>query len=67
VIWAFLGDTRRFSSSAKAVRHTGLDITVYSSDDKRTPGRLSHQGPPITATRQPEISEAAVLARLLRD
>jgi transposase len=47
VIWAFLGDTRRFSSSAKAVRHTGLDITVYSSDGKRTPGRLSHQGPPI--------------------
>lgn len=47
MIWAFLGDTRRFSSSAKAVRHTGLDITVYSSDDKRTPGRLSHQGPPI--------------------
>lgn len=47
VIWAFLGDTRRFSSSAKAVRHAGLDITVYSSDDKRTPGHLSHQGPPI--------------------
>jgi transposase len=47
VVWAFLGDTRRFSSSAQAVRHTGLDITVYSSDDKRTPGHLSHQGPPI--------------------
>jgi transposase len=47
IVWAFLGDTRRFSSSAQAVRHTGLDITVYSSDDKRTPGRLSHQGPPI--------------------
>ena len=24
VVWAFLGDTRRFSSSAQAVRHTGL-------------------------------------------
>ena len=48
VIWAFLGDTRRFGSSAHAVRHTGLDVTVRSSDDKRlTPGRLSHQGPPI--------------------
>lgn len=47
VVWAFLGDTRRFSSSAQAVRHTGLDITVYSSDDKRAPGHLSHQGPPI--------------------
>jgi transposase len=47
VIWAFLGDARRFSSSAQAVRHTGLDVTVYSSDGKRTPGHLSHQGPPI--------------------
>ena len=42
-----MGDARRFSSSAQAVRHTGLDVTVYSSDDKRTPGHLSHQGPPI--------------------
>lgn len=31
-IWAFMGDTRRFSSSTQAVRHTGLDVTVYSSD-----------------------------------
>src|SRR3954465_7545525 len=34
-LWAELGDTRRFSASRKAVRHTGLDITVYSSDGKR--------------------------------
>jgi transposase len=47
IVWAFLGDTRRFSSSAQAVRHTGLDVTVYSSDAKRAPGHLSHQGPPI--------------------
>jgi transposase len=46
-IWAFLGDTRRFSSSAQSVRHTGLDVTVYSSDGKRTPGHLSRQGPPV--------------------
>jgi transposase len=46
-IWAFLGDTRRFSSSAQAVRHTGLDVTVYSSDGKRSPGHLSRQGPPV--------------------
>ena len=47
IVWAFLGDTRRFSSSAQAVRHTVVDVTVYSSDAKRTPGHLSHQGPPI--------------------
>ena len=47
VIWAFMGDTRRFSSSAQAVRHTGLDVTVYSSDTNRTPGHLARQGPPI--------------------
>ena len=47
VVWAFLGDARRFSSSAQAVRHAGLDVTVYSSDSKRAPGHLSCQGPPI--------------------
>lgn len=47
VIWAELGDTRRFSASRKAVRYTGLDVTVYSSDDKRAPGRLSRQGSPL--------------------
>jgi transposase len=46
-LWAELGDTRRFTSSRKTVRHTGLDITVYSSDGKRTPGKLSRQGSPL--------------------
>src|SRR5262244_2325915 len=36
-----------FSSSRKAVRFTGLDITVHSSDRKGPPGRLSRQGPPV--------------------
>src|SRR5262249_19735940 len=36
-----------FSSSRKAVRVTGLDITVWSSDGKGPPGRLSRQGPPV--------------------
>ncbi len=43
----WLGGAGRFSSSRKAVRFTGLDITVYSSDGKRSPGRLSRQGPPV--------------------
>src|SRR5262249_39989622 len=42
-----LGGAGRFSSSAKAVRFTGLDITVWSSDRKGPPGRLSRQGPPV--------------------
>jgi transposase len=46
-IWAELGDCRRFSSSDDAVRHTGLDITVHSSDGKRTRGHLARQGPPL--------------------
>jgi transposase len=47
IVWAELGDTRRFSSSEKAVRYTGLDITVWSSDGKRHgSGHLSRQGPP---------------------
>jgi transposase len=47
IIWAFLGDPRRFSSTSQAVRFAGLDITVRSSDTKRPPGKLSGQGPPI--------------------
>ena len=46
VIWAELGDCRRFSSSDQAVRFSGLDITVYSSDAKRSPGHLARQGSP---------------------
>ncbi len=47
MIWAELGDCRRFSSSRQAVRHTGIDITVYSSDGKRSRGHLARQGPPL--------------------
>jgi transposase len=46
-IWAEMGDVRRFANSDDAVRHTGLDITVYSSDTKRSAGHLSRQGPPL--------------------
>jgi transposase len=46
IIWAELGECRRFHSADQAVRFTGLDITVYSSDGKRSPGRLARQGPP---------------------
>jgi transposase len=44
---AWLGGANRFSSSRKAVRFVGLDITVRSSDSKRSPGRLSRQGPEV--------------------
>ncbi|WP_030436220.1 IS110 family transposase [Actinoplanes subtropicus] len=43
----WLGGAGRFTSSRQAVRFTGLDVTVYSSDGKRTPGHLSRQGPPV--------------------
>jgi transposase len=43
----WLGGAGRFTSSRKAVRFAGLDVTVYSSDGKRSPGRLSRQGPPV--------------------
>ena len=43
----WLGGAGRFSSSRKAVRFAGLDVTVHSSDGKRTRGRLSRQGPPV--------------------
>ncbi len=43
----WLGGAGRFSSSRQAVRFAGLDITVWSSDRKGPPGRLSRQGPPV--------------------
>jgi len=43
----WLGGTGRFSSSRNAVRFAGLDVTVWSSDRKGPPGRLSRQGPPV--------------------
>jgi transposase len=43
----WLGGAGRFSCSRKAVRFAGLDVTVCSSDSKRSPGRLSRQGPPV--------------------
>jgi transposase len=44
---AWLGGEHRFTSSRKAVRFVGLDITVHSSDSRRSPGRLSRQGPEV--------------------
>jgi transposase len=46
-IVAELGDARRFACSDSAVRHCGLDVTVYRSDSKRAPGHLSHEGPEL--------------------
>ena len=43
----WLGGAGRFSSSRQAVRFAGLDVTVWSSDRKGPPGRLSRQGPPV--------------------
>ena len=59
-ILAELGDCRRFSSSRRAVRYGGLDITVAETDDKRAPGHLSRQGPP---TLRRALYEAAQVAR----
>lgn len=47
VVWSELGDTRRFHASHNAVRHTGLDISVYSSDGRRSRGHLTRQGPAL--------------------
>ena len=46
IMWAEIGDARRFRQSDQLVRFAGLDVTVYSSDAKRSPGRLSRQGSP---------------------
>lgn len=58
-IWEELGDCHRFTSSDDAVRHAGLDVTVWSSDGKRTRGHLAKQGPPVLRWA---LYEAAVYA-----
>ena len=55
-VWSELGDCRRFSRSDQAVRHTGLDVAVDSSDLRRAGGYLSRQGP---ATLRWALFEAA--------
>src|SRR3954468_20787699 len=59
-ILAELGDCTRFSSSRHAVRYAGMDITVHQSDQRRSPGHLSRQGPPALRWG---LFEAAQVAR----
>ena len=58
-ILAELGDARRFSSSRQAVRYAGLDVTVHQSDQRRSPGHLSRQGPPALRWALYEAAQAA--------
>jgi transposase len=58
-ILAELGDARRFGGGDQVVRATGLDITVYASDGKRSPGRLSRQGPEVLRWALFEAAKAA--------
>lgn len=58
-VLAELGDARRFSSSRHAVRYAGLDITVYQSDRRRAPGKLSRQGPPALRWALYEAAQVA--------
>jgi transposase len=59
VVWCEMGDCRRFANSSDAVRHAGLDVTVHSSDGRRTGGHLARQGP---TTLRWALYEAAVYA-----
>ena len=58
-VLAELGDTRRFSNAGQAVRYAGLDITVHQSDQRRAPGHLSRQGPPVLRWALYEAAQAA--------
>ncbi len=58
-ILAELGDCARFSSSSQAVRYSGLDITVHQSDQRRSPGHLSRQGPPALRWALFEAAQSA--------
>jgi transposase len=46
VIWAELGDCHRFSRADQVVRFAGLDVSVWSSNTRRSAGHLARQGSP---------------------
>ena len=58
-ILAELGDARRFANSRDAGRYSGLDITVYQSDQHRSAGHLSRQGPSVLRWALYEAAQAA--------
>lgn len=62
-ILAELGDCRRFANSDKALRHSGLDITVHESDGRRAPGHLSHEGPEVLRWALFEAAQCAARPR----
>jgi transposase len=62
VIWAEMGDARRFSSSSDVVRYAGMDITVYATDGKRSKGHFSRQGSPLLRWALYEAAMAATHA-----
>ena len=66
IIWAEIGDARRFSSSDQLVRFAGIDVTVYSSDAKRSPGHLSRQGSPELRWAAFEAAKSAARRRFPR-
>src|ERR1700692_4500867 len=60
IMWAEIGDARRFARSDQLVRFAGMDVTVYSSDGKRSPGHLSRQGSPELRWATFEAAKCAV-------
>src|SRR6266700_4416530 len=61
-VLAELGVCRRFTSPEDAVRHAGLDLTVYQSDSKRAAGHLSHEGPELLRWALFEAAQQAARA-----
>jgi len=62
IIWAELGDPRRFRNSDQAVRFAGLDVTVWSSEGKRSAGHLARQGSAVLRWALFEAAQSAARA-----
>ncbi len=56
------GDARRFRNGDTVVRHTGLDVTVHSSDGNRSRGHPAEQGPPALRWALFEAAQRAARA-----
>ena len=62
VILCELGDVSRLSASRKAVRMTGIDVGVHSSDRRSRVGRLTKQGSPELRWALYEAAQSATRA-----
>ena len=63
VIWAAIGDPRRFSTKKKVTRYIGFDATIFQSGETNHNGHISRHGPSLVRKYTVEAVRSIVSAR----